>query len=329
MATILVTGATGFLGSWVTREAIHQGHEVRILRRKSSRLDAIQDLPIQDFMGDLTDLDILAEALDGVEWVFHVAAISAYWRNNQETLFSVNVDATRLLLEQAHKAKVKRFIFTSSAAAIGHSEDGNAIDETHYFNLDPRVSPYGLSKVLAEAEVYRAIEQGLDCVILNPSVIIGPGDLNKISGSLIIEPARGRQPFVPWQGEITVVDVRDAAKAHIAAAIKGKTGERYLLGTVSVSHRAFFNLVAQIANVPPPRIPAPSFIVDIAARLADIAKTLHIPLPSDVDGNQLRLSKCNFHFNCEKSWRELHQPEYDLTQSIRDTYAWYKAKGEI
>jgi dihydroflavonol-4-reductase len=329
MALAFVTGATGFLGSWVARELIQAGHTVRILRRSTSRLDAIQDLNYQEFIGDITDLPVLDQALHEVDWVFHVAAISAYWRNDKESLFKVNVDGTRLLLERCEQAKIKRFIFTSSAAAIGYREDGHAADETNYFNLDPRISPYGLSKALAESEVHRAIQHGLDSVILNPAVIIGPGDLNKISGSLIIEPAKQRQPFMPMQGGVTMIDVRDVAKSHIVAATQGRTGERYLLGAVDVSHRAFFKMVAQVAGVRPPMIPTPAALVDGAAFLADVAKQLKIPLPSDVEGNQLRLSKINMYFNCQKSWRELHKPEYDLLQSITDTYQWYREHGEI
>jgi dihydroflavonol-4-reductase len=166
-------------------------------------------------------------------------------------------------------------------------------------------------------------------VILNPSVIIGPGDLNLISGSLILEIARGKVPFLPLQGGITLIDVRDVARAHLAAAERGGTGERYLLGAVNITHRGLMRLTAEIVGVVPPRIPAPGFVVTAAALLVDAGRALHIPIPGDPEGNQLRLSKRNIYFDCSKSWRELDEPRIDLTQSIADTYHWYRDNGYL
>lgn len=329
MATALVTGATGFVGSWVARTLLAAGHEVRILRRQSSRLDAIADLSLQHFIGDLTDPDVLEQALAGVQWVFHVAAVADYWRQNKEAIYRVNVDGTRLLLEASQKTGVRRFIFTSSAAAMGHREDGYPADEHTHFNINPRLTPYGHSKFLAEAEVYRAIQRGLDCVMLNPSVIIGPGDLNLISGSLVIEVAKSKVPVMPMQGGVTMIDVRDVARAHLAAAQRGHTSERYLLGSVNISHKAMLRLIAEIVGVQPPQIPIPPPLVDVAALLVDAGRALNIPIPGNAEGNQLRLSKRYIYFDCAKAWRELGEPHYDLTQSFADTYHWYRDHGYL
>ncbi len=330
MSKALVTGATGFVGSWVTRSLVEAGHDVRVLHRASSRLDAIADLDVAHVIGDITEADVLARAVQDIDWVFHVAAISAYWRNDKDAIYKVNVDATRDLLLASEQAGVKRFIFTSSAAAVGYGEDDHAVDETHHFNIEPRLSPYAHSKFFAEAEVYQAIQRGLDCVILNPSVIIGPADLNLISGSLIIEMAMERVPFMPMRGGLTLVDVRDVAAAHLRAAEVGRTGERYLLGTVNLSYQAFFKLVAAIVNVKPPRIPTPPWLVLAIAGVADVVKMLQLPLlPADVEGNQLRLSTRNVYYDCTKAWRELHMPQIDIKQSIADTYEWYEANGYL
>src|SRR5688572_5218138 len=106
MVKTLVTGGTGFVGAWLARVLVDAGHEVRILRRDSSRLDAIQNLPVEHYIGDLDDPRALAGAVQGVEWVFHVAAISAYWRNDKDAIYRVNVDGTRNLLRAAQRAKV-------------------------------------------------------------------------------------------------------------------------------------------------------------------------------------------------------------------------------
>lgn len=325
MAKVLVTGATGFVGSWIARALCEAGHHVRVLHRASSRLDAIDDLEVEHVVGDVTEPDSLPTAVDGIEWVFHVAAISDYWRKGKTTIYHVNVAGTRHLLTACEQAGIKRFIFTSSAAAIGFDPDGGSVDESHYFGIDPQLSPYGHSKFLAEAEVYKAIERGLDAVILNPSVVFGPGDLNMVSGSLIIEVGKGRVPFLPMQGGLTAIDVRDVAQSHLVAAARGKTGERYLLGTVDLSTRALIRIIAESVGAAPPFIPSFAPMVRAYAWIVDIAHTLGLQLPGDVEGNQLRLSLHDIYFNCSKAARELHEPQIDIIQSIVDTYHWYRA----
>lgn len=329
MAIALVTGATGFLGAWVAHTLVEEGHQVRILRRSSSRLDALGDLPVEHHIGDVTTPDSLPSAVDGVDWVFHVAAVADYWRSGKDKIYHVNVDGTRWLLQACEAAGVERFIFTSSAAALGFHPDKRHLDESHLFSVDPRLTPYGHSKFLAEAEVYQALERGLDCVILNPAVILGPGDLNLISGSLVIEIAKGRVPFLPMQGGVTVIDVRDVAMSHLRAAEIGQRGERYLLGTVNISHRALMRLIAEEVGVKPPYIPLPAPLVQMAAVVADVCRSVGLDLPSDVEGNQLRLSQHDIYFDCSKAQETLYKPQIDLPQSIHDTYEWYRAHGYL
>lgn len=323
----LVTGATGFVGSHLARLLIEKGHQVRILRRATSRLDAIRDLDVEHYIGDLDDPDSLGEALEGIDWVFHTAAVADYWRSGKAAIYRVNVNGTRALLEAALAAKVKRFIFTSSGAAVGWRSDGHAADENVYFNVDPNLSAYGHSKFLAEAEVHKAIQRGLDAVILNPTIILGPGDLNLISGTIILELVRGTLMAMPETGGSTFIDVRDVVKAHLAAAEKGRCGGRYLLGAVNMSHKAMIKLTASIVGMPAPKIPAPKIFVPIAAALIDLGRTMGLAIPAE--GNQIRLSQRNLYFDCSKSWRELCQPEIPIQQSIAETYQWYRENGYL
>jgi dihydroflavonol-4-reductase len=217
-------------------------------------------------------------------------------------------------------------IFTSSGAAVGLRHDGRPADESVLFNLPPRVFPYGHSKFLAEQEVQRAVAGGQDVVVLNPSVVLGPGDLNQISGSSIVEMARGNV-FVYPAGGVTVIDVRDVAAAHLAAAERGRAGERYLLGALDISHRALMKLIARVAGVPAPAIPVPAVIIPTLALLAGLLRRVGLTLP--IDDNQIRLSSRYVFFDCHKAWRELGQPAIDLRQSLEDTYRWYVDHGVI
>lgn len=327
MITALVTGGTGFVGSHIARALVENGYQVRILRRETSRLDAVADIACEHYIGDVMDSNSLRDAMEGVDWVFHVAAVADYWRNDPERIYQVNVDGTRHVLQAAAELGVRRVIFTSSAAAMGYRDDLRVVDESVRFNWDQHLTPYGHSKFLAEAEVYRAIRHGLDCVILNPAVIIGPGDLNQISSSVILELARGNVPPTVPPGGITVIDVRDVAAAHIAAAERGRTGERYLLGDVNLTHRAWLRLTADAIGMHMAAIPMPAPLIYLAAWLADILRRFRVPIP--IEGNQLRLSTRMMVFNCQKAWHELGKPRIDIQTSLRDTYAWYKAHGDL
>jgi dihydroflavonol-4-reductase len=327
MITALVTGGTGFVGSHVARTLAARGYQVRILRRTTSRLDAVNDIACEHFVGDITDPPSLREAMAGVDWVFHVAAVSDYWRSDPARIYEVNVDGTRNVLQAAEETDVKRVIVTSSAAAMGYTTDLCPVDESTRFNYDPHLTPYGHSKFLAEAEVFRAIRRGLDCVIVNPAVIIGPGDLNQISSSVVLELARGHVPPTVPPGGVTVIDVRDVAEAHVAAAERGRTGERYLLGAVDLTHKAWLRLTADAVGRRMMALTVPAGLVPVLAWGADILRECGVPIP--IEGNQLRLSTRMLFFNCQKSWRELGEPEISVRQSLKETYEWYRARGEI
>jgi len=273
------------------------------------------------------DYPSLLAAMDGVDWVFHVAAVADYWRNDVARIYEVNVDGTRNVLRAARAAGVKRAIFTSSGAAMGYRDDLRPVDESVRFNYDQHVTPYGHSKFLAEAEVYRAIRRGLDCVILNPTVITGPGDLNQISSSVVLEFARGNVPPTVPPGGVTVIDVRDVAAAHVAAAERGRTGERYLLGAVDLTHKAWYRLTAEATGRPMNPRPLPSWLVKLVAPAADLLRRLGLPIP--IEGNQLRLSTRMMFFDCRKSWRELVEPRIPIQQSLKEAYEWYKAHGDL
>jgi dihydroflavonol-4-reductase len=327
MITALVTGGTGFVGSHIARALVERGYQVRILRRNTSRLDAVNDIACEHFIGDVMDLDSLRDAMDGVDWVFHVAAVADYWRTDPARIYEVNVDGTRNVLHIAEETGVQRVIFTSSAAAMGYRDDLRAVDESVRFNWDQHLTPYGHSKFLAEAEIYRAIQRGLDCVILNPTVIVGPGDLNQISSSVVLELARGNVPPTVPPGGITVIDVRDVAEAHITAAERGRTGARYLLGAVDLTHKAWLRLTADAIGIRMTPFLMPTWIIYLIAWIADLLRRYGVPIP--IEGNQLRLSTRMMFFNCEQSWHELGEPRIDIQTSLRETYLWYKAHGDL
>ena len=327
MVKALVTGGTGFVGAHVARALVERGYTVRILRRSTSRLDLVEDLACEHAVGDVMDYDSLVAAMQGVEWVFHTAAVADYWRNDPARIYAVNVDGTANVLRAAEAAGVRRVIFTSSAASVGYTRSLKPVDETVRFNYDQHRTPYGHSKFLAETEVFRAIRRGLDCVILNPTVIVGPGDLNQISSSVVVEMARGHIPPTVPPGGVTLIDVRDVAEAHVAAAEHGRTGERYLLGAVDLTHKAWLKLTADVLGRRMVAITLPAWVVYLAASGVDVLRRLGVNVPAE--GNQLRLGTRMMFFDARKSWQELAEPRVPIRQSLQDTVAWYRAQGVI
>ena len=324
MVKALVTGGTGFVGSHIARELDAQGHSVRVMHRATSRLTALDGVNYESVIATLDDAGALRAACDGVDWVFHVAAVADYWRADRQRMFAANVDGTRLLLQAAREAGVRRVVFTSSAAAVGLRDDRPA-DESEPFNLPPERFPYGYSKHLAEQVVAEAVRDGQDVVTVNPVVVLGPGDLNLISGDLILK-ARRLGPLLPvTSGGLAVVDVRDVARWHVAAAERGRSGERYILGTANYGYRELFDKIAETLGVLRPRFTLPDWLPPLLARLIDVARAAGIVTP--IDANQALLATRNVFFDYRKTWDELGAPHIDMRRSLRDTDRWYAENG--
>ena len=316
----LVTGATGFVGSHVVHALTEAGHCVRALHRSTSKLDALAGLTYESALGDVTDLDALRKASEGCDWVFHVAAVADYWRADVQHMIEVNVTGTRYVLQAAREAGVKRVVFTSSAAAVGFHADRPS-SEADPFNLPPDRFPYGYSKMQAERVVGEAVQAGQEVVTVNPVVVMGPGDLNIISGDFVLKIKRLQWSIPVPPGGLAVIDVRDVARMQIAAAEKGRVGERYLLGATNYTYAEWFSLIADAVGAACPGFPLPRWALNPLAEFFDTLSASGIQLP--IDGNQTRLGAQDIFFDFGKGWAELGRPQIDMRQSVVDTYAWY------
>lgn len=323
-----VTGGTGFVGSHIVRVLNDAGHEVRVLHRQSSKLLALEGLHYESMIGDLSDVEALKTAFAGCDWVFHVAAVADYWQADRDWMFEVNVEGTRRVLQAAREVGVQRVIFTSSAAAVGMPTDDTPSDESVAFNLDPEQFPYGYSKVLAEEVVQAAIAQhGQDVVILNPTVIIGPGDLNMISGSFIVQMAKWGWLTPISGGGLAVIDVRDVAKMHLAAAEKGQIGERYILNNTNYTYTEWYGVIAKAIGVAAPLVTTPNWVLPAFAGAVTGLRRVGINTP--VDANQVRLGGRFVYFDGRKAHQALRHPDIAMADSVRETYEWYQAHGYI
>jgi dihydroflavonol-4-reductase len=323
---ILVTGATGFVGSQVAAALVRQGDQVRVLRRKTSSTLALDGLNVEHVFGDILEPEAVKAAVSGCERVYHVAALSSYWRARATDIYRVNVEGTRIVMDACLRAGVPRVVHTSSAAAVGVRRDGRPSDETQ--PLDPREEhfAYAHSKHLAEQEVLKAVKLGLEAVMVNPAAVIGPGDYNLITGSLIVEMAKRPLPACP-PGGVCMADIDAVVQGHLSAAEKGRVGERYILGGENLTYRQITAIISGIVGrralawtIPAWALPPASAALDFLNRFVSR------PIAS---GDQLRISAHNVFFDSGKAVAELGYHILPFRGAAERAYAWYREHGYL
>jgi dihydroflavonol-4-reductase len=256
LASVLVTGATGFIGSHVARLLAERGDEVVLAVEGDSNDAAIEDLDLKRVKCDVRDRRAVRRALKGVERVFHCAGITSVRPEDGDRLFDVNVLGTKLVMEECLRAEVERVVYTSSAAVVGPAEDGKTADETQLFSGGELGIPYVSSVHEAEVEAMRVAAQGLPLVCVNPAICFGAGDHLLSSTRLVRSFLLGRIP-VYTDGAVSVVDVRDVAAGHLLADRRGQPGERYILGGRNFTFERLFADLGRLSGIDPPvRLPA-------------------------------------------------------------------------
>lgn len=328
MVRALVTGATGCVGANIVEALLARGYEVRALRRESSALDALTGLTPEMVMGDVLDSDSLRAAMTGCQLVFHAAAISQYWRNKPDLIYTVNVIGTRNVLEAARSRGVDRVVFTSSVAALGVPTRSNQlITEEAWYNWPPGRFHYGHSKLLAEGEVGRAVARGLDVVSVNPTTVIGRRDVNHVGGEILRVVKKGWFLLAP-PGGMGVVSAQATGIGHVLAAERGRTGERYILSGENISHRRMMEIVASVVGGTPPLATIPRTLMRGAVALAwQGLKFAGVDAPSFLA--QMDLSTRDMYFDGSKATRELGMPYVDAATAIREAWSWYRQQGEL
>ncbi|PIR21587.1 MAG: NAD-dependent dehydratase [Deltaproteobacteria bacterium CG11_big_fil_rev_8_21_14_0_20_47_16] len=319
---ILVTGATGFLGAHVVRCLLHDGHQVRILRRKTSSTIDLDGLIFETAIGDICDANALSSALQGVDAVIHAAALISYWEPERDEVYRVNAEGTRCIADAALSAGVKRFVHVSTVMAVGVPVSGMRANETQSYNFD-RVgcdTIYSRSKYLAEDHIQSAVARGLPAVIVNPGAIIGPMDRRRIVGGLFF-PGKLNQYFY-ISGGMSAVDVEDVASGIVRALNVGRVGERYLLTGEDVSYREMRAVIAEEMGTPRPCIRIPSFVLKFASVLGEVVSRItqkrpRIPLP------MARMLAHELYFSSHKAQSELGWSYRPYRESVCRALAWH------
>jgi len=284
---ILLTGATGFLGAHVCASLLEKGYQVRACRRKSSSLNEFEQIlswrlgadwkekftQLEWAEADILDYDSLLDAMEGIEAVFHVAAIVTFWKKRREELFQVNVEGTANVVNACLATNIPWLIHTSSVAAIGRDAKKPFVSEDNEWTDSPNNSQYAISKHLAEMEVWRGREEGLKAAMVNPGVILGEGDWTKGSCRLLKKIMDGMPYYTNSQNGY--VDVIDVAKALIALYEKEIDGERFILVGENMQAKDLISLGAKVFENKEPTIRINSWILQIAWRLFFIGSLIN------------------------------------------------------
>ena len=322
---LLVTGATGFLGSTLVPMLREAGHEVRLLVRSGV---AVPDP--ETIKGDVRDPDSVLRALAGVEGVYHLAGLVSRDPADARKMYELHVDGTRNLLTAAARAGLKRIVLASSSGTIGVSRVRRVASEEDDYPIEAVGRwPYYLSKIYEEKIAIDFARRGLPIVILNPSLLLGPGDARMSSTQDIFRFLMGRIPVMP-RGGISFVDVRDAARALVAALTRGNVGERHLLGAANWEFSEFFARLGRIAHRAPPLFRMPSPLKVAAAHWMERWARDQGREP-DLPASDVEMGECWFFIDSSKSQRllgfEPRDPVETLTDTVRYVRRHFLAKG--
>jgi len=279
----LVTGGSGIVGAHLLIELLQEGKPVRASRRNDSALSSVRDVfrhygveelakEIEWVEADVLDVIGLADAMQGVERVFHCAALVSFNPRRSRELHAANVIGTANVVNAALATGVRRLLHVSSTAAVGESLDGGLRDETMPWKDVGAVSDYSRSKHLAELEVHRGIAEGLDAVLVNPSVVLGPGPPGRSSMTLVERLRRGTSWFT--RGANAFVDARDVATCMRLLMEKGGRGERYLLVGENAGYRELFSMMCGGFGHPQPTREAMPWMLHLARRAEAIRSRL-------------------------------------------------------
>ena len=322
---VLVTGATGFIGNHVTRLCLERGDQVRVMVMPGEDRSPLAGMDVEFVEGNLLDPSSLEKVVQGVEGLYHLAAIYQVWTKDPTLQYRVNIDGAETLLRAAMAAGVEKVVFTSSIAAIGVKGGGQLADETTQFNQWKYGNDYVLSKYISEQMVRGLIAEGLPAVIVNPGFPFGPGDrMPTPTGKMIITILKGQMKQYPGGG-LCAVDVRDVAAGHVLAMEKGRIGQSYLLANKEGNMRfqEMAQLVGRLAGIDNVAVQeVPGWVIGIAGRVMETWANITGNTPQTTYKTSMYALQ-DIYVDPSKAIQELGLPQTPIETAAKDAIAWF------
>lgn len=330
---VLVTGGTGFLGSHLIYYLLDKGYSVRAIRREDSSPEILARVfkfygkssndykqKIDWVNADITDYYSLEDCLLGIEQIYHAAAMVSFQPGDNSRMQQINTQGTANLVNLAIEKNVRKFCHVSSIAAIGRSENDTIIDENVVWKSSRNNSNYAISKYGAEREVWRGLEEGLKAVIVNPGIILGPGEINSGSTRLIKTVEKGLKFYTP--GINGFVDVRDVVEIMVRLMESDITAERFVLTSENLNYKTLFTYIANELHKPVPTLKAGRLLGEIAWRL-EFLKSVFTGKKPLITKETSRTANREYIYSSEKVRRALNFQFRPVQQTIHDTCAYY------
>ena len=325
---ILVTGSTGLVGSHVLLDLVNSGKKLRALKRRNSNLDNIKKVfsyyskdvdklltKIEFVEGDLLDIFSLEEAMQGVKQIYNCAGFVSFYNKDKDKLRQVNVNGTANLVNAALKTHVKKICHISSVAALGRAENNGTIDENTKWQNSKDNSFYAISKYGAEMEIWRGVHEGIDAIIVNPSIILGSGHWESASSKLF--KTIWKKMLFYTSGLNGFVDVRDVSKTMILLMESDIRNELFLINSENVSYKKLFDEIAENLGKPKPSIKANQFISEIAWRLLKAGDFLFNIEPV-ITKETAKTANNKYYYSNKKVTEALDYKFINIEQSIKD-----------
>ncbi len=325
MATYLVTGATGYLGMHLCEALLGAGHTVKALCRKDAQ--NLVDAGVKVVAGDVTDRESVKAAAKGVDGVFHLAGRVSRDAKDTAELHQLHVQGTMAVVEACRANKVKRLVHCSTSGVVGVTEPpGQELDEHAVPDLTLVGKwPYYLSKIFAEQTALAANGKDLEVVSINPSLLLGPGDVRGDSTRDVRMFLERKLPGYT-AGGVSIVDARDAALALVLGMDKGRAGERYLVTALNTPVKDFLERLARVSGVPAPMFPLNRQMGQFSARLLDaVARTVDGANP--LDATSVEMASYCWYVSPAKAQEELGWQPRDITETLVDTVEDLRQQG--
>jgi nucleoside-diphosphate-sugar epimerase len=318
---ILITGITGLFGSHLSREFSHLG-QIHGLRQANSNLDLVKDLEFDIIwhQGELSDVDSLLDALQGIDLVIHAAGLVSFSPRDKKSLYEVNSVGTANLVNAMLTMGVRQLVHVSSVAAIGRNPEQPVIDEEYKWTDSPHHTEYATSKYWAELEAWRGEQEGLELIVVNPSILLGKASYEKSSTAIYSYVLEGNR-FFP-KGDLNYIDVRDAAIITRLLVENQAWGERFILNKESIPYRVFFSEVAAVFGKNAPTLPLSTWLIAVAALASSIGRLLRVS-KSPLNKQTAKLAQQKIRFDNGKIQNLLNYRYCSLRESLE----WAKLPG--
>ncbi|MCZ6489792.1 MAG: NAD-dependent epimerase/dehydratase family protein [Acidobacteria bacterium] len=328
MSMMLVTGGTGFIGNHVVRRLCEEKFSVRVLARPGSRLACLESLPVEVVTGDLLDRPSLERAVEGCQAVFHVAADYRLWARDSRELYRNNVEGTEQMLAVASERGVSRFVYTSTVGTIGIPKNGSEGTEDSFPAPAALAGHYKRSKFMAEQAVLRYASRGYPVVVVNPTAPVGEGDWKPTpTGKIILDFLNRKIPAYLDTG-LNWVDVRDVADGHLAAWVRGKPGERYILGGRNMSFKQLLDSLSKITGLPSPSFRMP-YGLALCAAAVDSFVSRFSGKPPRVPWEGVRMARHKMYVSTAKAQRELGYQPGDVESALERAVKWFQNNAAV